>query len=465
MRVRLVHLWKVLDNGFWFVPTVMWVAAALLALVLVWVDQRLGPGDAGMLTRVPMVGPTLAPASAEAARGLLATIGGTAITVCGIVFSIVIATLTQASSQFGPRLLGRFMSDTRNQVVLGTFVATFLYSLVVLLAVRPRPDGTDFVPRVALAGSLVLAVANLATLVYFIHHVARHLQAPHFIATIGDDLLRTVDAVYPCHVGAPVDRPAERERELLARLERDGYRAVHATRSGYVQAVDDTALVGALAAHDLVAEFYAQPGRFVFERQLVARVGPADRCTDAAARAVGEAMFLGTQRTNEQDPEFAIDQMVEIAIRALSPAINDPFTATNVLDRLAPALVRLAAQRFPTRVRADDAGVPRLVAHAPGFTHFCGAAFDLIRRNASGHVSVSARLIETVEAVLLSVPEMPDERRRVLLGHAELTHAAAMRHDPQPPDAALLDDRIMRARRAAQTDADDPPIAPAMAVA
>src|SRR5687767_1515596 len=184
MRTRLHHLWETLTTGYWFVPAVMMLAAALAAFLLLYIDRTVIGARVGWL----YVG------GADGAKTLLSTVAGSVITVAGVVFSITIASLTQAASQFGPRLLRNFMRDRGNQVTLGTFVATFLYCLLVLRAIHGRlEDGVAFVPQASVTGAVVLAVASIAVLVYFIHHVSVSLQAPSVVAAIRADLDATID--------------------------------------------------------------------------------------------------------------------------------------------------------------------------------------------------------------------------------------------------------------------------------
>jgi len=171
MKVRLRHIWEIVSTNYWFVPSVMTVAAAIAAFVMLYIDRTYFPADIHAFW--------LYSGGADGAKTLLSTVAGSIITVAGVVFSITIAALTQASSQFGPRLLRNFMRDASNQVVLGTFVATFVYCVLILRTIHGRVDeGQSFVPQASVTGAVVLSVASVAVLIYFIHHVSMSLQAP-----------------------------------------------------------------------------------------------------------------------------------------------------------------------------------------------------------------------------------------------------------------------------------------------
>lgn len=445
MRTRLRHILEVLLSSYWFVPTLMLAASAVLALVTIYVDEWIAEEsiDVGWFYGG---GP-------DGARVVLGTIAGSVITVAGVVFSITIATLTQASSQFGPRLLRNFMRNRANQFVLGVFVSTFLYCLLVLRKVRGE-DHNEFVPQIAVSFSILLALASIGVLVYFIHHVSTNLQAPHVIDNVFRDLLRIIDRIYPKSLGQASAHGAEDRRTLDAKLEQSS-RPVRSSKSGYLQVLDADSLMDLLRERDLVAELVVRPGKPLVENAIIARVHPAAQCDDDVSKAIDGAMIVGAERTSEQDVEFAIDQLVEIAVRALSTGVNDPFTAINVLDRLAPALARLAGREFPSTVRVDGDGKPRLIVDASDFSGLCDAALNMIRQNGAKSIAVGVRLLETVEQILAACPDMPDDRRACLVDHARQTFEQAMRNDPPTPDADDLRERLKRVQRLADECATD----------
>ena len=408
MNTRLYHVWDKLTSGYWFVPTLMLTGSAALALAMLTVDRK--------LIQTYDTSKWLYAGGPQGARTLLSAVAGSVVTVASVVFSITIAALTQASSQFGPRLLRNFMRDTGNQVVLGTFVATFLYCILVLRAV---PEGRDAsVPHLSVAVGVALAIASLCVLVYFIHHVSLSIQAPHVVARVWDELQESLKRMYPEGLGSDGPSPPGGEhRQEPPDPFGPGGGFVRARRSGYIQAVDPDALMGAALAGDLRLKVMQRPGKFVVRHSVLVKVWPAEAATAEFARTVNDAFIVGRQRTPEQDVEFAIGQMVEIAVRALSPGINDPFTACNCVDWLGDSLCQIAAEDEHSAYRYDDRGTVRIVARVPSFPGTVDAAFDQIRQYGRASASVTVRLLETIAAVAERVKT--EDQRAALRRQAE----------------------------------------------
>jgi uncharacterized membrane protein len=385
---RLAHLWESLRTSFWFVPTLMIAGTVGLSFLSVHVDGRL------KVQWVRTVGWIWA-GSPEGARQMLSTIAGSMITVAGVAFSITIVALTLASTQFGPRLLRSFVRDLGNQVVLGTFVSTFVYCLLVLRTVRGG-DGAEFVPYLSVTLGVAFALTSLGVLIYFIHHVASAIQAEHLIASVARELEESIEQMFPEELG----RPGEPEADEEAPAEGAGEAAlVEADRSGYVEAVGDGELMEIARAGDLVLELLRFPGSFVTEGASLVRVWPRERAGGEAADRIRETFIIGRRRTPTQDPEYALHQLVEIGVRALSPSVNDPFTAMTCLDWLGAALSKLAGRQIPSRYRYDERRRLRVIAKGTGFPEMADAAFNQIRQYGRRSVSVLLRLLDTIAAV------------------------------------------------------------------
>lgn len=423
MKTRLRHAWVTITTGYWFVPSVMTAAAVVAALVMVTLDRRvIGPGS---------VAGWVYSGGADGAKTLLSAVAGSVITVAGVVFSITVAALTQASSQFGPRLLRNFTRDTSNQVVLGTFVATFAYCLVVLRTVRGGDEGL-FVPHTSVTVAVLLAGASIGVLIYFIHHVSATLQAPTVIAKVAAELARAIEQTPKSDrrtlatAGEASTLPADFDRHAFA---------VPSTRDGYVQAVDLDRLVSLAKERGVQIRLACRPGDHVIERNPLAHVGPADRSDSACESWVQGAFIVGDHPTEEQDIEYSVRQIVEVAVRALSPGVNDPFTAVNALDVLAAGVCRVARRGLPGPSHFDDAGVLRVVVPVTTFEGFVDAAFDQIRQYGRGSVAVSVRLLE----VLASCASQCDvEQRTVLLRHVEMSYHEAAAATLADGDRAAL---------------------------
>lgn len=387
---RLAHLWESLRTSYWFVPTLMTVGSIGLSFASVHFD--------GLVTTkwVRTVGWIWA-GSPEGARQVLATIAGSMITVAGVSFSITIVALTLASSQFGPRLLRSFVRDTGNQVVLGTFVSTFVYCLLVLRTVRGVED-VEFVPYLSVTLGIGFALASLGVLIYFIHHVSTAIQAEHLIASVAQDLRDSIRHMFPETLGEPTPGARETPDEAPVKFQTGGT-LIEADQSGYVQAIDDEELMSIACTEDLVLELVRIPGRFVIEGRGLVRAWPSGRLSTEAMDRIRGAFILGRRRTPTQDPEYSVHSLVEIGARALSPGINDPFSAMTCLDWLGAALSELARRKIPSRHRYDDEGWLRVIADGTDFPEMADAAFNQLRQYGRNSVSVLLRLLDTIAAV------------------------------------------------------------------
>lgn len=424
MRTRLASLWEELRTSFWFVPALMTAAAAVLAFGMVWVDHAL---DERWVDEAEWV----YTGSAEGARSLLSTLATSMITVSGVVFSIMIVALTLASSQLGPRLLRNFMRDLGNQVTLGTFIATFVYCLLVVRTVRGS-NGGEFVPHVAVSVAIVLALASVGVLIFFIHHAAASIQAPNVIAAVGAELEHSIDRLFPDRMGTGGEDDDAPEASAVGPDER----RVAAECTGYVQVIDEDRLMALAVERDVIVRVVRRPGHFVAPHLPLAAIRPAARGDDELAAAVRDTIVVGPQRTLGQDVEFAIDQLVEVAVRALSPGVNDPFTAIQCVERLGAALARLAERRIPSAHRWDDAGRLRVIVYPWSFGALVDAAFNQIRQHARTSVAVSIALLDAIASIAAVVRRPAD--RAALLAHAEMIERQAAIAAPEPADRADL---------------------------
>jgi uncharacterized membrane protein len=395
----LSRAWETLRASYWFLPTCMVVAASAAALVLLELDESLEVHQIRQLPWVQDVGP-------DGARSLLSSIAGSMITVTGVVFSITIVALTLASSQYGPRLLRNFLRDRGNQVVLGAFVATFLYSLLVLRAVD-----ASRVPHVATAGAVALALACVFVLIYFCHHAATSIQASAIIENVVREIESALGRLFPERIGRGALREPEDEGASLRAVPQET-RDVLASASGYVRAVEPARLIEIAVEHDLVVELVMRPGDFAIAGSPLARAGPAERAGADVLAALHACFDVGRFRTPTQDLTFLTDQLAEMAVRALSSGINDPNTAIACVHRLGAVLADVACREMPSPRRLDDSGRLRLVTRATRFSDIASSCLDPIRR-------YGARDAAVVEAALAALgaasDRCPDPRRRACL--------------------------------------------------
>jgi len=433
MRARLQKYWDRISSSFWFLPSLLVVGAVAVAWGAVAIDEVVterwlrtwGWGYTG---------------SPQGATALLGAIAGSMITVAGLVFSLTLVALTLASSQFGPRLLRNFMRDATNQFVLGTFVATFLYCLLVLRTIRGT-DGETFVPHLSISLAVLLAVGNVAVLIYFIHHVAMSIQADELVARLGAELVQRIDRLFP----EPIDPERPRSADQPGALglpedfERDA-RPIRSAEDGYLQYVDPDELVATAQEGDLVLRVLWTPRHYVVADEPLVLAWPAERLTDALADRARSAFVLGNQRTPAQDVEFVIDQLVEVAVRALSPGVNDPFTAIRCIDRLGSALSRLVRREMPSRVRRDAAGRVRVVGPPVTFPMLADTAFHQLRQNARTSAAVTIRLLEMID-VVAGFATRPEDRL-ALRRHAEMIAAGARDGLPEVVDRQAVEERL-----------------------
>jgi uncharacterized membrane protein len=380
VRARQRHLLTEIRATFWFVPGLMVVGGGVLALLTSVADTSLATA-----TDLPA---WVYAGDADGARALLSTVAGSLVTIAGLAFSITIVALVLASTQFGPRLLTLFMRDTTSQVTLGTFAATFTYCVLILRTIRTDGD-VDFVPQVGITIGIGLTLLSVAALIYFFHHVSTSIQAPRLVAAVARDLDAAIDHLYPGDIGLGGPVPPDDQIPSPATDP-----IVKADRTGYVQVVDDAAVLARARDRDLCVRLLVRPGLFVVRGNPIAVARPADRLDETTAARLRSTLIIGDVRTAEDDIEFSLRQLVEVALRALSPAINDPFTAMAAIDWLGAALGRLAAVEWPSRYRYDEAGRLRVVADVSTFGGVTHTIFSRVRHYGGTSPVVLNRLLE-----------------------------------------------------------------------
>jgi uncharacterized membrane protein len=432
LRRRAPHLsrsseWRreELRTNLWVVPIAEIVAAALLFAVTYALDRAAYHGDITFPAWVDS-------GSADAARQILTAIAAALITVVGLVFSIVIVALTLASTQFGPRMLRNFIRDRGVQLTLGTFVATFFYCILVLGSVSHGSNGGGaFVPHLSITVALALTLVDLGVLVFFIDRVTKSIQLPEVIAGIAADLSGAIQLEFG-NGGDDVRGALAAAGDIPARIETDGV-DIPAARSGYLQFLRYPTLVDIAAEADAVVALLHRPGHFVVRGLPLARVWPPDAAGEVA-RGLDEVHATGAHRTLRQDLAFAIDQMVEIAIRALSPAVNDTFTALTCIDWLTDGLCTITASWSSRRVHFDANGKVRVIAAEASYERYVDRSFDKIRQAGRGMPAVMIRQLDSLARVMenASTPE----QRAALLAQAEMILRSSQESVPEAADRA-----------------------------
>jgi uncharacterized membrane protein len=434
-RLRLPNWrWEAFRTTFWVVPTLCIVVAALLFLLTFELDLAAFHHHLSLPSWVRT-------GSADAGREVLIGIAAAIITTIGVVFSITILALTLASQQFGPRMLRNFIRDPGNQMTLGVFVGTFVYSVLVLGSITGLPQG-DFVPHLSITVAEALLLVDVAVLVYFIHHIAKSIQLPEVIASIARDLDRAIDAEFPVHHVAEETGtlPGADIAELSRTLQERG-QEVAARQSGYLQFVSYAHLVDIAEDLDAVIRLVHRPGHFIVAQRPLAVVWPGGAAGQVAA-ALDKAHVTGPYRTLTQDPVFAIDQLVEIAIRALSPAVNDTFTALTCIDWLSAGLSEISSRILDEGVYRGRSGKVRLIESDPSYGRMVNRAFDKVRQAARGMPAVIIRMIDALAHVAEN--STTDEQREVLARQAEMILRSAESDVAEPNDLGDIRHRYER---------------------
>lgn len=380
--------------SLWFVPLVLTLAAGLLALVLGAVDKRLGADGSQVFFSFG--------GSPEGARSVLSTIAQSMLTFTGLVFTITMLVLQLASSQLSPRVMRTFLRDRGNQVVLGIFVATFVFTLLVLREVRTPVDGSDaFVPAISVWIAFALLLTSIAAFVWYIDHMAHAIRASTVIANIWSETVSSIERLYPERVGT---RAAEAG---WAPSNPPGI-VLKSPAAGVVVGVDEAALLEATAGGERVVELVPRIGDFIPRGAPLARLWGG--WTGDTAEQVRDAIAIGGDRTLDQDALFGFRQLVDIAARALSPGTNDPTTAVQALDRIHDLLRRLARQDFPSPIRSLDGRV-RLILPRPSWEDYVHLGLEEIRLAGAAQVQVIRRLRALLDDL---ETEAPDNRQEAL---------------------------------------------------
>lgn len=360
MKLRLLKLLEDMRSSYWFVPTIMAIAAVILGATVIYVDAEIGSGWLNGLGWYQSN-------KADGARAVLSTIAGSAITVAGVVFSITIVSVSFAASQYGPRVLTNFMGDRGNQITLGTFIGTFLYCLMVLRTIRGGNEG-DFVPDLAIIVALLLALSSIAVLIFFIHHVPHSIHVNSVVAGIGRQLITSLDERFPEFIGWPSKDGELDEAEVPAWLRDDAPQpgadlaSVGSRGTGYIEAIDDEHLMEIATRANLILRLQYQPGDYIHKGRSFALAWPKEQITNETLTALQNSFSVSSRRTPLQDTRFLVDELVEVGTRALSPGVNDPFTAITCLDWLGAALTEVGCRQLPNPYRSDEDGKLRVVA-------------------------------------------------------------------------------------------------------
>lgn len=402
-------------SSYWFYPAALFALSFIMAYVTIELDYRMGP-DFRRQVRDFMFFNDL---SMDTARIYLSTLVGAVITVVGVVFSLTILAVSSASNQFGPRTLGNFMRDKSNQITLGVFTSTFVYCSTVLLSLYER-EGMSFIPYLSLFVSYALALTSVGFLIFYIHHIPQSLRIETIMNRVAKQALQMIERPFPFFEGVDAKRievsdfGAEEEQALRESAVRECCKG----KAGYVQAVDIKELARVAQKADAFFVIAARPGDFLngagalfySDKELGKPLGQAA----AAAFAVGEA------RTQPQNLMYQISQLMEIAVRAMSPGLNDPVTAMSCVDWLEACLIKLMEREEEGDVIIlDEDNNPRILVKPVGTLE----VLYYIRRGLSEHMAsqlaTSAHFMDSL-ARLSKISTSPERQKALRACGAEL---------------------------------------------
>jgi uncharacterized membrane protein len=439
-RVKARYTWDRLRVSFWFAPAVMALVALVLARAMYWVDMRI-PNEMLQNSNLVLSG------TVSELRTTLVTIATTTLATAGVVFTLLTLPLSTVAAQYGSRLLRLFLGDRTTQLVLGMFVGTFVYCLAAATSIPPVEVQLPMepqAPQVTATVGLLLMMATFGSLILLVQHVSTMLQAPNIAAAAGAELLDVVLAEIPDEVRSGDGQRQAGQGAPDPMEETVGY-PVRARNAGYIQYIDPEYLLALARGKDLVIRLLRQPGHYVGRGAVVAQVWPAGRVDERLDEQIRRAFRLGNQRTPTQDVECAVNQPVEMAVRAMSPAINDPFTAMTCLDHIGEGLALFIRQGEQSPNIHDRDGQLRLVFEPVTFDELLSAAFDMLRHASCDNASVLLHMLEVIDAV--GQETKSPEARQKLLRHVGLIQAESQAGELIEEDRQL----IQRSGEALQT--------------
>lgn len=382
IRFSLRQFFHDIGTGLIVRPGGIALGFAAVALLLTELESSLFPASLQETLRA------FFPGDAASAQSVLGSIAGSVMTVISVVYSILVVALSLASMQFSPRVLAGFLRDPVSQIVLGIFLGTFTYCLLVLRAVHGEPN--PFVPVAAVSGGVLLALLSIAALIFFIHHIAREIQANHLIGRVADDTIEVIDEQLPEALQPNEELPEAREVPEEGAL-------LPAPSSGYVQLLDEDSLAAIAEAHKLRIVILVGAGEFAVEGAALLLVHPASALTPTLRARLWAAFDLGEIRTLQQDFEFGIRQIVDVGLKAISPAVNDPSTAVTCIDQLGRLLARIAQKRPQPMVVQQGGG--ELWRRRQGFLSALDLAFNQMRQYGKNDMAVSLRMIRVLHQI------------------------------------------------------------------
>jgi uncharacterized membrane protein len=427
---KILFFWKELGATFWFVPVLIISFSILLAICSLYLDSLITISRDGWI-RFFLV------ESADSARSILSTISSAMMGVAGTVFSITLVVLTLASSQFGPRLIKNFMYVRLNQVVLGLYISTYLYCLLVLNSISGS-NGYTFIPSISILVAIIAAVVNIILLIIFIHQIAISIQADKVVSDISESVFKQVEKLFPEKIG----EEKENEENVDATAVVAGYQnrtSIKSPKSGYLQYVDGEGLIKIIAKQDALLELYYRPGKHLVKDAAIGVLFTNGEFEKNELKNFISPFVIGKTKTSHQDLEFSIQQMVEIGARALSTGVNDPYTAITCIDNLTSIMCYLAEAKFPAKYRYDEEGDLRIIADVLDFEGILDTAFNQIRQFSEESPAVIIRMMEALTTIYEFTSK--ENHKKAVIRHAEMVLRSGMQNIQDKNDLYDLNER------------------------
>ena len=414
MDLRTSALAERLRSSLFFVPTAFVFLGLILGSALLEVDDRLLENRTDLPFRLT--------STVDSARAVLTVVASATITVAGIAFSISLLVIQLASSQYSPRVVPGLFRDPFNKRVMGVVVGTFTYCLVVLRAVRASlaDAGEPVIPNVSVTLAVILGIASIMAIVAFIDHSAHAMDVSRILHDLTDDAVRQVQEQWR----APDDRPGE---EPAAPTPPTDVFVVPLHRHGWVQSIDLDDL-GVVPDPGGTVRVETSVGRYAVAGTPLCTVWPRPHDEEAAAERARRSLVIGEARTSPQDVAYGVRQLADVALRALSPGVNDPTTAQDAMFHLGSVLRELCAMRPPPARRAMPDHRTLLVAEGPTHEDLVGQAFDEVRIASTEQPTVSIYLLEIIRLLVDSLDDEDSRHCRApLLRQARLIRDGAER--------------------------------------
>ena len=385
----IVQFYYTFRANFWFIPALIIVGAFILASI----SLRLDAGDFDNLSRWSSFLPIV---SVDGGRQIVSLVAGSVITVASLVFSLTFVALSMMSEQLGPRLLIFFMTDRPIQMVIGFFIGTFFYALLVLVSIGVGETG-GFVPILSIYITAILAIIAFVLVVYFLHHIAQSVQADKVAARLGNDLKTALESVIIDSTDTAVDSGNDHKDLSNSQVENiDGDKLLAAV-SGYIQFIDYDTAAKIAEENDLIVQYSCRPGHFVIANTETACVKDLRNLDEDVVKCLQDTIRTGEKRTPAQHAEFELNALVEVALRALSPGINDPFTAKSCINHITDGLARIVTSRLKLQTMFDEDNQLRVVKYPQTFAHFLDAAFHPLREYGRSSMFVFLHICYSME--------------------------------------------------------------------